>query len=113
MNEQLFNPFEDRLSRDIRNDLSEGLAKAIETGSSEKLKETVEQYRRQPLAQCYKEYLEARYARYEKGLETINRGIKDPIQQGLVLWDLELFFEVHEVLEHTWYSAEGNKKATL
>ena len=38
----------------------------------EKLKETVGQYRRQPLAQCYKEYLEARYARYEKGLETIN-----------------------------------------
>jgi hypothetical protein len=113
MNEQLFNPFEDRLSRDIRNDLSEGLAGAIETGSSEKLKQTVEQYRKQPLAQCYKEYLEARYGSYKKALEIINKGIKDPIQQGLVLWDLELFFEVHEVLEHTWYSAEGNMKKTL
>ena len=30
-----------------------------------------------------------------------------------MLWNLGLFFEVHEVLEHVWYSAEGNMKATL
>ncbi len=40
-------------------------------------------------------------------------GITDPIHRGLVLWDLELFFEVHEVLEHTWYSAQGSMKQTL
>lgn len=113
MTDQLFNPFEDRQSRDIRNDLSEGLAEAVETGSSDKLTKIVENYRQQPLAGYYRDYLEDRYARYIKALQVIQAGITDPIHQGIVLWNLGLFFEVHEVLEHVWYSADGNMKATL
>jgi hypothetical protein len=113
MTEQIFNPFEDRLSRDIRNDLSEGLASAIETGSSLKLDQTVGKYQNQPISKCYKDYIASRITRYEQALETIQEGITDPIRQGLVLWDLELFFEVHEVLEHTWYTAQGSMKQTL
>lgn len=113
MTNQLFNPFEDRLSRDIRNNLSAGLAKAVETGSSDKLTQVVDYYRQQPLATCYRNYLEDRNTRYEQALKTIGGGITDPIHQGLVLWNLGLFFEVHEVLEHAWYSAEGNMKLTL
>ena len=113
MTNQLFNPFEDRLSRDIRNNLSEGLAKAVETGNSDKLIQIVDYYRQQTLADCYRNYLEDRNTRYEQALKTIGGGITDPIHQGLVLWNLGLFFEVHEVLEHAWYSAEGNMKLTL
>lgn len=113
MTNQLFNPFEDRLSRDIRNNLSEGLAEAVETGNSDKLTQIVENYRQQPLAAYYRDYLEDRYARYEQALIAIGEGITDPIHQALVLWNLGLFFEVHEVLEHAWYSAEGNMKLTL
>ncbi len=113
MTDQFFNPFEDRQSRDIRNDLSEGLAEAVETGSSDKLTRIVENYRQQPLADHYREYLEDRHTRYQQALKTIREGITEPIHRGLVLWNLGLFFEVHEVLEHVWYSAEGNMKATL
>jgi len=113
MTDHLFNPFEDRLSRDIRNDLSEGLAEAVETGNSEKLSEIVDNFRQQPLADYYRDYLEDRYARYEKAIKIIKGKITDPIHQALVLWNLGLFFEVHEVLEHAWYSAEGNMKLTL
>lgn len=113
MTDHLFNPFEDRQSRDIRNDLSEGLAEAVETGSTSKLCKIVESYRKQRLADYYLNYLEDRYARYTKALEIIQGGITDPIHQGVVLWNLGLFFEVHEVLEHAWYSADGNMKATL
>lgn len=113
MKDQLFNPFEDRQSRDIRNDLSEGLATAIETGNLEKLTSVVVRLRRQPLAEYYKEYLEDRYTRYQEALTHIQGKITDPIQQALVLWNLGLFFEVHEVLEHAWYSAEGDRKLTL
>ena len=112
MTNQLFNPFEDRLSRDIRNNLSEGLAEAVETGNSDKLTQIVDYYRQQPLADYYRNYLEDRNTRYEQALKTIE-DITDPIHQGLVLWNLGLFFEVHEVLEHAWYSAEGNMKLTL
>ncbi len=113
MTEHQFNPFEDRLSRDIRNDLSEGLARAIETGDSSALAATLADYRQRALADCYRDYLEDRCKRYEQAIEQISKGITDPIYRGLVLWNLQLFFEVHEVLEHAWYSAEGRMKLTL
>lgn len=116
MTHQTFNPFEDRLSRDLRNDLSEGLAGAIEDDDRTKLTQTVTRYRDRQLADCYRTYLEDRYDRYQQALAIIQNGenrINDPIHQALVLWDLELFFEVHEVLEHSWYSARGQMKLTL
>lgn len=113
MNTDLFNPFEDRLSRDIRNELSEGLATAVETGNSDKLAATMEKYRQQSLAECYRTYLEDRFSRYAKALAALSPDITEPIHRGLILWDLGLHFEVHEVLEHAWYSAEGAMKLTL
>ena len=112
MYKQLFNPFEDRLSRDLRNELSEALAVAVETGSDEKLANIMKKYRSQPLADCYRTYLEDRCARYEKALAAIP-GIIDPIHRSLILWDLGLLFEMHEVLEHAWYTAEGRMKLTM
>ncbi len=113
MSEYPFNPFEDRLSRDIRNELSEGLAVAVETGNADKLEDTMEKYRQQPLAECYRTYLDDRYCKYQVALAAISTVINDPIHRGLILWDLGLFFEVHEVLEHAWYTAEGAMKLTL
>ncbi|MGB3225297.1 MAG: DUF309 domain-containing protein [Desulforhopalus sp.] len=113
MENKLFNPFEDRLSRDIRNNLSEGLAEAVEKGNSDKLNNVVANYRQQHLPVCYLDYLENRYACYKTALQVIQGKITDPIHQGIVLWNLGLYFEVHEVLEHVWYSAEGDMKATL
>lgn len=113
MNEITFNPFEDRLSRDLRNNLSEAFAHAIETGSSEPLLTMVTEFRNMQTPPFYQEYLEDRFTRYQMALETIGHGITDPISRGLILWDLRLFFEFHEVLEHTWYSATGPMKMTL
>jgi hypothetical protein len=113
MDTQLFNPFEDRLSRDIRNELSEGFGVALRTGEREKLASVMEKYRRQRLAKRYTAYLEDRCARYEKALAAILPDIADPIRQSMILWDLLLFFEVHEVLEHAWYTAEGRMKLIM
>lgn len=113
MDENLFNPFEDRLSRDIRNELSEGLAAAIETGDDALLLATVAKYQQEPLAEYYRSYLEDRFSRYEKALVAISQDIIDPIHRGVILWNLGLFFEVHEVLEHAWYTAQGAMKVTM
>lgn len=113
MSDQLFNPFEDRQSRDIRNELSEAFASAVETGNADILTRIVANLRQQPLADYYHDYVEDRYVRYQQALAVITKDITDPIQQGLVLWNLGLFFEVHEVLEHVWYAAEGKMKLTL
>lgn len=103
MNELLFNPFEDRTSRDIRNALSEALAKAIHTGDDRQLISLVDSYLEQPLAAYYKEYINNRASKYKMAIQAIGEKIKDPIHQGIVLWNLELFFEFHEILEHAWY----------
>lgn len=114
MSNQIFDPFTDRLSRDLRNELSTGLAEALRTGESGGLIGIVSSYRERALADCYRNYLEDRYARYTKALSAIiGGGITDPIRRSLILWDLGLFFEVHEVLEHAWYSAKGAMKLTL
>lgn len=113
MENNLFNPFGDRLSRDIRNDLSEGFAAAVETGDTSKLQQTVEFYRSKQLTPSYTKYIDDRFARYMEALHTITGKITDPIEQAVVLWNLRLFFEVHEVLEHAWYTAKGPQKDTL
>jgi hypothetical protein len=113
MKNNIFNPFEDRLSRDIRNNLSEGLAEAVRTGNSNKLNGFVAGYRQQHLAGYYLDYIDNRSARYTSALQAIQGNITDPLHQAIVLWNLGLYFEVHEVLEHVWYSAEGDMKMTL
>ena len=92
-----FNPFEDRLSRDIRNRLSSGLAEAIETENGESLLSLFNKYQKRKLPRYCSDYIEERSLLYTQALTAIETGEKDPIHRGLILWDLELFFEMHEV----------------
>lgn len=108
-----FNPFEDRLSRDIRNDLSEALVACIESGNREILDETSIRYSSQTLDSCYTNYLEKRLSNYELALDRITPTVIDPINRAVILWNLHLFFEVHEILEHVWYDATGDYKKLL
>ncbi len=113
MSKQVFQPFEDRLSRDIRNRLSSALARAVEKNEQEAIHETADFFLRQRPAPCYVHYIENRLAKYEGALATLRQGTEDPFWRGLVLWDMELFFEVHEILEHAWYTAKGAEKRVL
>ncbi|MFT5698334.1 MAG: hypothetical protein ACI8ZB_001189 [Desulforhopalus sp.] len=107
-----FHPFEDRFSRDMRNALSSALASAIETGDNSTLTATIKDFEAMELAPHYLNYLEDRCDHYKKALESIKTG-ENPIKQAVILWNQGLFFEVHEVLEHAWYDAEGDEKLTL
>lgn len=113
MEELIFNPFEDRLSRDIRNGLSSGLAKAIEAGDTTLLLHRFEHYLQTDPPKCYRDYIITRKQKYNSAITTISTLPNDPITRGVVLWNLQLFFEVHEVLEHAWYSAQEPMKVTL
>jgi hypothetical protein len=107
-----FNPFEDRLSRDIRNDLSETVIELLESGSIAGAEEVAAGYRQQNLTTQYLDYIDERLQRYMLALETLSAdcGLLD---QAAVFWDLELFFEVHEILEPAWIKATGDKKRLL
>lgn len=108
-----FDPFNDRKSRDIRNTLSSSLVGCLEANSIAPAVDASEQFLNPELEDHYRIYIKERLSRFGKAVETISKGSEDPFWRGLVLWDLELFFEMHEVLEHAWYTAEGDKKMLL
>ena len=113
MTKQLFDPFQDRKSRDIRNSLSTALFESVELGDKSKIYDAAKSYEDSGLTSPYSEYITNRLIRYEEALQTIWGGNEDPIWRALFLWDLKLFFEVHEVLEHAWYSAKGQEKLLM
>jgi hypothetical protein len=109
-----FEPFQDRLSRDIRNELSAALPLALARHDLAPVRGVAARYLRQGLAAPYVAYIEARLAGYAEALAIIGRGkVEDALNQALVLWDLGLFFEVHEILEQAWHGAQGAEKEIL
>jgi len=62
----------------------------------------------------YAHYLKERLARYEEAYAIIEkRKLKKILQQVPILWDLKLYFEMHELLELQWKEAEGDRRKAL
>ncbi len=113
MTEKIFNPFTDRLSRDIRNTLSSSLVECLEAGNISSAEEVAKRYLAEHPAPLYSEYIQQRLQLYKEAVKTIHGGSEDPIWRSTILWNLGLFFEMHEVLEHAWYSAQGDTKLIM
>lgn len=106
-----FNPFTDRLCRDIRNDLSKALMTSLHHLDPAPAQKIADQYLAANQQPIYKNYIDERMKRYRKVLQLIDHNqIEEPLPRALVLWDEELFFEVHELLEHAWMDASGETK---
>jgi len=106
-------PFKDRISWDIRNDLSASLTQAMKEKDIAPALSVAERYLKQGLASCYTDYIQDRLSGYRTFLDCIRQGPNDIFWQALVLWDQKLFFEVHEVLEHAWLKSGGAEKLVL
>jgi hypothetical protein len=103
-----------RLYRDLRNDLAEHFMTGLRTGEMQPVYETAARYLALAPADFFHDYIHERLARYEKTMQTIHdRNIRDPYAVALLLWDNELFFEVHEYLEPLWLRAAGVDKEIL
>lgn len=109
-----FEPFQDRLSRDIRNELSAALPRAMSQNDLAPVRTVAARYMQQGLAAPYVAYIEARLAGYAEALAISARtDAREALALALVLWDLGLFFEVHEILEQAWHGARGAEKEIL
>lgn len=108
-----FDPFRDRLSRDIRNDLSRSFGQSLADGRLSAVEERCAHLLKGNLDRCYRAYVESRIEQYRRGFDRIRKCGRDPLLQGLVLWDLRLFFEMHEILEHAWRRSAGDRKKLL
>lgn len=110
---EIFNPFEDRLCRDIRNDLSESILEVISSHSIEPARQAADRYLVQELEPVYTTYIHSRLERYASALTQLEPDSQNGLVLAARLWDLRLFFEVHEVLEPEWMTATGDTKLLL
>lgn len=111
--ETTFDPFQDRLSRDIRNQLSESIMVCRRTMNLAPALEVAERFLALQPGPEQVAYIEQRLIGYARFLERAATGPVDLLWQGLVLWDLGLHFEVHEVLEHAWHRCQSEEKLLL
>jgi len=115
MNHTPFDPRNDHTAREIRNQLARAFVKLLEPSAD--LGPIIElaahlSYRHPQ--DVYTEYIKDRQHHYAAAKSDINtQKITDDFQLALVLWDHQLFFETHEVLESLWKAATGNRKLML
>ena len=106
-----FDPFNNRLCRNVRNALSEAFAAAVESKDLRPVTDVVRAFGDQPLPDCVSDYLRRRLGAYEAVLMQLDAvAPADPLAVALVIWDRRLFFETHEYLEQHWKSATGDDK---
>ena len=98
-----FDPFNDRLSRDIRNSLTDALMTSLKQKDAGGYLDQSQKWLQKELAPVYKDYIQDRVQRYDLVLQRIQQEhIDDARIQAVILWNNGLFFEVHDILEDIW-----------
>ncbi|MCG6906529.1 MAG: DUF309 domain-containing protein [Desulfobacteraceae bacterium] len=109
-----FDPFADRCARDLRNSLAKALAKALASGRPDGYRQLARRWRAGGLSTGCLRYLEERLGRYEQAMAACQAlPDRSPLMTARVLWNLGLFFEVHEVVEEIWHTAIGGRREAL
>jgi hypothetical protein len=114
MQMKLFDPFSDRMSRDIRNALSSALVKEL-CGEQDRYVDTVAgRWLDDVGEEPYRSYIEQCRARYGLVLDHVRKQqIRGTRNQAVVLWNFGLFFEMHELLETIWLGSSGRERNAL
>ena len=109
-----FDPFNNRLARDIRNTLSKSFLHALKDRDAEIFQRCAADYRRQNFEPVYERYVKERLEKYQKVFEIIvKESLRDILQQAAIFWDYGLYFEMHELLESVWIGAKGDRRIAL
>jgi uncharacterized protein len=112
--DQIFDPFNDRTARDIRNSLSSALVAELAQDRPGAVVEVARQWERRDLLPVYRNYIRQARERYLEVRSAIRlRGVRDLRRQAVVLWNAGLFFELHELLEVIWHAAVGMERTAL
>jgi len=105
---QRFDPFNDRMSRDIRNTLSKALVDALAERNPASFEEAARNWRYPVDVGIYEQYIGKRLELYRRVFQIIEQErLEEPLAIGLVLWNQGLFFEFHEHLERIWHETTG------
>lgn len=109
----IFDPFNSRLCRDVRNQLGHAMVESFETGSVDPFSKAVNKWKSATHEASVLDYINHRQACFEnlfKPLETFNFSNAKIIP---MLWNQKLYFECHEWLEEQWLKSSGKTKKGL
>ena len=110
----IIDPYNDRLARDIRNSLSSAFVKVLNGNADGILSAVADHWIAMAAAPIYQTYIEGRLALYNRVIGEIRAGhVVDPRFQAICLWNLGLFFEMHELLETIWQNACEPERSAL
>lgn len=108
---QRFDPFNSRKSRDIRNTLSHALVQSLEQMNPTIFRYSATNWLARDLAPFHYDYVKDRLKRYERVYAELQKSaFDDTLSQTLLIWNEQLFFEVHERLEPIWQQASGDER---
>jgi len=106
-----FDPFNDRLCRNVRNALSEAFITALDQADLQPVQNTAGFFQEDTLPEAVKAYIDDRLSVYTGVMAELRRQpSNDPLEVAFRIWDGRLFFETHEYLEPFWMGAEGERK---
>ena len=109
--EPVFDPFNDRPARTVRNTLSEMLGGCLERREvfADPPADLLRRFSQPP----YGGYIRDRAARYRVATREARNAAASPVIQSAILWRHGLYFEAHEVLEPHWLAASGAEREGL
>ena len=111
---KIFDPYSDRLARDIRNSLSSALVQEITWDAAGSLITAADVWLAKAPAPIYQAYIKDRLVLYRRAIDEIRNGqVMDTRYQAICLWNLGLFFEMHELLETIWHQSRDPERSAL
>jgi len=109
-----FDPFNNRLCRNVRNALCEGFKDALKKGELQPVHRTANLFLDGDLPGVVRVYIDKRLAAYEAVLADLQDcPTNDPLDIAPRIFNRHLFFETHEYLEPFWLAAAGDEKRML
>jgi uncharacterized protein len=98
-----FDPFSNRLSREIRNRLSIAFVHSVERRDPGPFRTAAREILDGALPEGGNDYARDRLVRYEQAFPEVQR-MDDTDHMGhlMIIWNAGLYFEVHEYLESLW-----------
>jgi hypothetical protein len=109
-----FDPFEDRTARDIRNGMSSALIADMGAPGGRQVSLTAQRWLDGQLPAVYRNYIRQRQERYHQVIRQIGLSkLNHPRDQAILLWNMGLFFEMHELLETIWKGSGEPERTAL
>jgi predicted metal-dependent hydrolase len=110
----IFDPFNDRTARDIRNSLSTALVAELTGLPDPGVEAVANQWLERLTDPVFRAHIRQRTACYRQVIqETRHLNAKDPRCFVQPLWNAGLFFELHELLESFWRETRGRERTAI